>query len=222
MDIQKRLGKQSDGIHYDIENYSPNRRYWIVSMYRKYSTGYVFKWDTSICGRGVGQKDLIIYGDPNNTNGHYTWIAARDTRRDCPVVADGVYNNVLNWSLYIDVRSGCAFPPCGSQAFTQTAGYGSLDPVVLGDNVWRRFTYVIRKETSCGAGDGLVQLFIAGVPILHRDGLDPSNPAFGICYTGIASPFMDPYLVNGIFNAGSPQAQSNWHTDLQVYYVTGV
>lgn len=219
--IQKRLGKMSDGIHNDIQNYSSTAKHWIITCQMKFGTGYLF-YGRSGCARSGDQKIIVVYRDPNATHNKFTFHADNEGGRGCPISAYSSFNGqgLWDWGWDSSESDGSA-PSCGSPIFPGVVNNGTLDPGGVGDNTWRRVTLEVRKESIPLAGDGLYRLWVGGTLKANYDGQDSGNVAFNKCYTGDAVGFADPVIFFGIFNAGPPQAQSCWMTDWQTYYVTG-
>lgn len=219
--IQKRLGKQSDGVHYDFSNYRSGALVWVVSYWAKWQVGFVHTWSSG-CARGNDQKEFILFRNPNNTGDKQSVLAEAANGRQCPIAADSQFNATLRWDVNLDSPdSGSTDPACGGPIYTSEFGFGSKDPASVHDDQWHHTTIEERKETSALKGDGLIRIWIDGVLVTNLDGTDPSNPGYQKTYTGAMPGFADPFIVRGIFNGGAPQAQSEWFDDLQIFFVTG-
>jgi hypothetical protein len=191
-------------------------RDWYLSYEARFSAGYQFAWDQSLCIRGAGSKEVLSFRNSNNTGGRITWSAIKQSN-ECP----DIYQNVggLLWHFSIDAEPGSTRPAqcSGSISYRQHLAQATKDPASLGDAQWHRVTLHLKRESAIDAGNGVIQVWIDSVLIMNYNGENSQSPAYHQVFTR-TMPMFNPIQYQSILNAGAPQGQSRWYDDVKVWY----
>lgn len=198
---------------------------WVASYYTRFSAGYMFYWSAGGCSRGVSAKELVSYASGQTLNGKWSIVAhafgSNELATACPTIFQSGISSGLLWGFFLDGSdSGTAFPAasCASVAYPQHLAIGSKDPNSLVDGQWHHITVRTRKQSALDVGDGIVQMWVDGVLVMNYDGSDPSSLAYHKVFVRIQSGQYAPFWLAGIFNAGSPKAQSRWFDEIRFWY----
>ena len=212
------LGSADGNVSIDkkVADTTSRDRNWFLRYYARFSPGYQFYWPSGTCSRGVGSKEVIIFRNSNNTGGRITWSAITP-QAACP----NIYGSSLaglRWHFSIDGEPGTSAPSqcSGSLNYRQHLALAEKGPAALADGAWHRISIQIRRETSPGAGNGLIRVWIDGTLIMDYDGENSASPAFHQVYTRTMSMY-NPIQYQSTFNAGAPKAQSRWFDDLLMW-----
>ena len=121
------------------------------------------------------------------------------------------------WGLFIDnIEAGSSLK--GTIEYPQHLAIGTKDPTSLGDAAWHRITVRTRKQSAIDAGDGIIQMWVDGVLVMNYDGTDATSLAYHKVYIMTVAGQYSPFDLAGVFNAGSPQAQSRWYDNVRFWY----
>jgi uncharacterized protein YjdB len=191
-------------------------RNWYLRYHARFTPGYQFAWDQSLCIRGAGSKEVLLFRNTNNTGGRITWSAIKQSN-ECPSIQANVSG--LLWHYSVDKEPGSVQPSqcSGSISYRQYLAQGSKDPASVADGQWHRVTIHIKRESAIDAGDGVIQTWIDGVLIMDYNGEDAGNPAFHQVFTR-TMPLFNPIQYQSILNAGAPQGQSRWFDEFLVWH----
>ncbi len=189
-------------------------REWLVSFQVAFQPGYMFWWSAGGCSRGVGQKAIVIFRDPNNTTGGRITLSANLESANPPVYGD--LGGVLSWTITIDMEAGSTKPGF-SQIIRQHLALGSKTPNAIADGAWHRVTLRFVKESGIDVGDGIAQMWVDGTLAINYNGADPANAAYLRTWTRTNN-FGDPIQFPTVLNAGAPQAESQWWANVLVWH----
>jgi hypothetical protein len=200
----------------------PTDRDWVFQWHSR-SPGFKFRWDNfADCPRGGGNKELVLFRDPANNDGKFTFGQAGATAPECPAI----YTPPPAFSLWIffqEADAGATQPAAcsGRQQITmQHLAAGTKAPNLITDDTWHRLTMRLKKESGKDVGDGIVQFWIDGVLVMNYNGEDSSSPAFRRVYTRTL-PMGRIFQYPGTVNGGAPQNQSRWFDNVRYWVERG-
>ncbi|MCU0700875.1 MAG: hypothetical protein MUC96_30575 [Myxococcaceae bacterium] len=120
----------------------------------------------------------------------------------------------LRWQVTVrDVRAQVT-PAQPNAVYRQQVRITRLGPAALADEGWHRLTMLVQRETSLGAGNGVLRVWIDGDAVLDYDG-DGSGPWRGQVFTGTA-PFGSIAFPTTLVT-GASQAQSRWFDEVVLF-----
>ena len=204
-----------------------NVRTIITSYWVRPESGY--NWNTGkhiTCTRGSEQKFYIARRESGGQTGQRQTLGARSSGSTATYAAWGYTParsngapNQCDWYVNFQVGGGSVGISLGQYMNYGEPGGASKAPYQIGDGNWHRVTFLTRRETANGAGDGACGLWIDGFPVFWYDGEDSSRPEFNEMTMG-ANHFGNQVELLGIKNSGSAREEYIDVTGPLVYYPT--
>jgi hypothetical protein len=178
-----------------------------VLTYRfRFTRGFRFQQPMTWCqGRGVGSVEAVL-GREGMARGALVLAAGADA------ASPGVFGGLegLRWQVTVrDVRGGST-----SAVYRQHLRVTRLSPAAVADEGWHRLTMLVQRETSLGAGNGVLRVWVDGETVLDYDGEAP-GPARGQVFTGTA-PFGSIAFPTTLLT-GASEAQSRWFDEVLLF-----
>jgi hypothetical protein len=178
----------------------------VLSYRFRFTRGFRFQQPMAWCqGRGVSSTEAVL-GREGMARGAVVLAVGADA--PAPVVFDGVSGE--RWQVTVrDVR-----PSMTSAVYRQHLRVTRRSPAAVADEAWHRLTMLVQRETSLGAGNGVLRVWIDGEAVLDYDG-DSPGPARGQVFTGTA-PFGSIAFPTTLLT-GASQPQSRWFDEVVLF-----
>ncbi|MDX2010012.1 MAG: hypothetical protein SFW67_07480 [Myxococcaceae bacterium] len=176
-----------------------------VLTYRfRFSRDFRFQQPATWCqGRGLSSTEAVV-GREGMARGALVLAAAAEP--------DGGVG--LRWQVTVrDVRAQVT-PAQPNSVYRQHLRVTRLGPAAVADDAWHRLTMLVQRETSLGAGNGVLRVWIDGDAVLDFDG-EGNGPARGQVFTGTA-PFGSIAFPTTLVT-GASQAQSRWFDEVVLF-----
>lgn len=183
----------------------------VVLSYRfRFSLGFRFQQPMTWCqGRGRSATEAVV-GREGMARGTVVLSVATDAAQ--PALRGPL--DGLRWQVTVrDVRTN-ATPNQPNAVYRQHQRVTRLGPLAVVDDRWHRLTLLVQRETSFGAGNGVVRLWVDGEAVLDDDGQAP-GVAQGQVFTGTA-PF-GAITFPTVLATGASQRQSRWFDEVQLF-----
>lgn len=182
----------------------------VVFRYRfKFEPGFRFEQPASHCaGAGVGSTEFVL-GRAMGGRGTVVVSAASDAPKP-PLFPDV---GGLRWQVEVrDVRASVT-PQEPHALYRQHLRVTRLSPGAVADGRWHRLAVSVQRETTAGAGNGVVRVWIDGEAVLDYDG--SAGVAAGKTFTGTAQ--FGQITYPSVLTSGASQPQSRWFDDVVLF-----
>jgi len=179
-----------------------------VFRYRfKFDRGFVFQ--QAACGVSATGSTEFVLGRVMGGRGTVVFSAAADA--PIPVIHQGVAG--LRWQLQVrDVRAPVT-PQMPHVVYRQHLRVTRLSPSAVADGLWHRMAVLVQRETTSGAGDGIIRVWVDGEAVLDYDG--SAGAAVGKVYSG--TPQFGTITYPTVLAGGAGRAQSRWFDDVVLF-----
>ncbi|MCA3016879.1 MAG: hypothetical protein INH41_31220 [Myxococcaceae bacterium] len=182
-----------------------------VLRYRfRFTPGFRFQQPASWCGgRGLSSTEAVL-GRVGAARGAVVVAAASDAAS--PRLLDGL--DGLRWQVTVREVRATATPQQPDAVYRQHLRLPRLGPSATADDGWHRLAVLVQRETSPGAGDGVLRVWVDGEAVLDYDGERPGF-ARGQVFTGTA-PFGSIAFPTTLAS-GASQRQARWFDEVSLF-----